>query len=1227
MLTRFNGLLHLVALLAVSCLLCPGLVRAQQTFQEDFTQSTLNLSWYGAGGTCLTAGTLTAAPANQPTNAIIGCVANLAAYYHLQTSADPALVGGFNGKFPDPVGNGALRFTNGFPYAQFERGTLVSGFTIPTSQGISIIFNTVTYLGDSGGTGADGADGIGFFLMDACVPLAGSTPPAGCTTNYGTAAYVPAGATGGSLGYSCSNRNGSAIGLPGGFLGLGIDEFGNFLNGTVNTLPDANGILDPPTYPPDNTITGGLYDPGRIGLRGAGNVNWQYLNHLYNVDPGSGSATPYYPACAVNTGVYDPVKDLCETCANGGVYNPTTQACPNNSAIKDTTALVDAEMKDTCQTGFLYNFSSKNSTPAQTRTAITDYAAIKGGWTTVGNIGGPIAAESATTRGKATPIVYNLQITPDNKLSFQLSYNGGAYQNVLTNADFSAASATIPQNLRFGFSGATGGDTNVHELLCFQAGPTNLSASGAGTNNFQNPQLIPGEQLFLGAYSPTRAWAGSVTAQSVGFSSASNSVVIAPVPNWDASCVLTHPATCPSGAPNTVFEAPSTRQILTFDKGVAHAFEYGSLPTDLQSALDGDDSPAGQGIRVNYLRGDRTNEIPNGLQLYRSRTSVLSDVIDSTPTLVGPPTTYPSNVAWVDFLQAPTTRQPEGLAGADTYATFQSTAQTRANVVYVGANDGMLHGFRAGAFDSNNNFVTTSIPNDGFEVLAYMPGAIASTIHNIASPNLDLTSPHYTHGYFVDATAATGDVFFGTHWHTWLVGGLGAGAVPGIYALDVTDPGRFSETNLATVVGEWTPSTIPGGCTNLSTCGNDMGSISGVPQIRRFHDGKWGVIFGNGIGSNTGDAGIFIMLLDQNSGSPSFLYLSTGMTGKSDGIVSVSAADIDGDHIVDFVYAGDILGNVWRFDLTNASESQWSKSKYSPLFKEPNGRPITTRIAVSTLRRINLTLGSNTVTAGRDAERVILNFGTGRLTPQTPIAATQYAAGPHTLYGIWDADMSAWNANPFTNQPVISFPASTAVPTITGTASLVGQTVTTVAATASAPGFRTVSQKTVCWPVTAANTPADTLPDSTPGCSPASQMGWFVPLPGSGGTDPTLDEQIIFDPIVSNDGEFIVSTFIPANASPLFCKLPGPTGFTMALNPGTGGGSPLPFFSVSNGLNADGIQLNGTGVPLMVQSGQGADHNAQYLITQTSSGSAASPVKTNRHVVVTGERLNWVERR
>jgi type IV pilus assembly protein PilY1 len=396
------------------------------------------------------------------------------------------------------------------------------------------------------------------------------------------------------------------------------------------------------------------------------------------------------------------------------------------------------------------------------------------------------------------------------------------------------------------------------------------------------------------------------------------------------------------------------------------------------------------------------------------------------------------------------------------------------------------------------------------------------------------------------------------------------------------------------------------------------------------------VIFGNGVGSASGDAGIFIMLLDQGTGKPSFIYLTTGASAATatnpkptpDGIVSVSAADIDGDHIVDFVYAGDILGNVWRFDLIDGSEAKWGKSQYSPLFQEPHQLPITTRVTVSTLRTIDTKLNLNQSSVTRKAERVVINFATGRMIPQTPTSPTTYAAGPHYIYGIWDADMSAWNAKPLKNQPVVSYAAGTKVPTITGTGNLQAQTITTVAAAGTTPAYRTVTHFAVCWPPNPPGTPVGNPLDTPANCTPVNQMGWWMKLPGSGGgTDATLDEQVIFDPIISADGEFIVNTFIAPNTSPLQCKTPTPTGFTMAVDPGTGAGSALPFFVINGQINADGVQLNGTGVPLLVQSGQSADMNAQYLITQTSTGTASSPIKTNQHVVVTGERLNWIERR
>ena len=159
--------------------------RAQLVVQEDFNVAQATMNWVSFNGACLTAGT-TATSSGSSIPACQGL-----AYYKGQTQ-----VGGYNGTFPDPAGNGALRFNNGytagqggFNYGYNQSGGLISNFTFPSTEGIQVTFTAVSYRGDSGGSGGDGADGISFFLMD------GSYSP------------YDVGAFGGSLGYTCSNAN------------------------------------------------------------------------------------------------------------------------------------------------------------------------------------------------------------------------------------------------------------------------------------------------------------------------------------------------------------------------------------------------------------------------------------------------------------------------------------------------------------------------------------------------------------------------------------------------------------------------------------------------------------------------------------------------------------------------------------------------------------------------------------------------------------------------------------------------------------------------------------------------------------------------------------------------------------------------------------------------------------------------------------------------------------
>ena len=106
------------------------------------------------------------------------------------------------------------------------------------------------------------------------------------------------------------------------------------------------------------------------------------------------------------------------------------------------------------------------------------------------------------------------------------------------------------------------------------------------------------------------------------------------------------------------------------------------------------------------------------------------------------------------------------------YATFATNLETRLNVVYVGGNDGYLHGFRSGASNADGTYNSTL--NDGKEVVGFMPStALANS--NIVS----LTSTAYSHDYFADSTPGYGDLYFNGAWHSWLVSGIGPGGPTG----------------------------------------------------------------------------------------------------------------------------------------------------------------------------------------------------------------------------------------------------------------------------------------------------------------------------------------------------------------------------------------------------------------------------------------------------------------
>ncbi|MEP6546513.1 MAG: PilC/PilY family type IV pilus protein [Gammaproteobacteria bacterium] len=1442
--------------------------RAQITYSEDFTGAATTNSWYYFNGACLTAGT--AAVGANP-GAIPGCGAVLSSYYALQTNHDSAMVGGNSGflgstsapSIPDPAGSGALRFTNGAPYGHNESGAILSANTFNTGAGIQVTFKTITYKGDSGGAGGDGADGISFFLMDG-------SKPAGL------------GAFGGSLAYSCANNNVPHDGINGGYIGLGIDEYGNFLNGTYL----ASGYIGTNSATGDNSAYGYGYKPGRIGLRGAGSISFTGLTTAYGTDPGN-AALPYYPAslatsCNISGGVYSMATNNCtqicsagstyyaagnvcnQACTAGGVYDPGTNTCQSCTSVAGTlsggqctatnscpagttyfngtascdscpaagyaggnyanglcanscptgyvqngvtaycypsgnvggvgagagfycpagsntptlysgtyycypsggafsagnycpsgqsitgascyptgavysgtnycpatnvisgtnccpagytysagtgtcqmagnpdiaptaatamtpataataaagstatqtvtadatptqittpvasapatlapaTALVDAQyaIQNTCRTGNLYNYVSAAApsnagpatlaNPANTK-GILDYAPIPNAYKEVTSF--QIAAEGANTRGAATPIFYNLKITQDGLLS--LSYStGGAYSSLISNQDIKSANGPLPATFRVGFAGSTGGSTNIHEIMCFRAASAVSSGSSATVNEKQTAKVQAGTQAYFAYYNPND-WTGTVTANDL--IDTAGVISVAGIANWDASCLLSGTA---AGAPatgggcastNTSGPTPATpvaagRIMLTWDtvNSVGIPFEWASLNPAQQAALTAGDATINSD-RLNYLRGNRSKEINSaGVGLFRARDAVLGDIVDSSPAWVGPPNS-PYTATWQDRL-SPATVMPENTV-AQSYVQFTTAQQTRLNVVYVGANDGFVHGFRAGSFDVNGVFVANgATPNDGQEVMSYMPGSLLQSmaasgapggcthntdtgtvvqqIHGVTpaiganaqcvEPTLDYSNSQYGHNFFVDATPGTGDLYYAGNWHTWLVGGLGGGGAA-IYALDVTTPSYSEGSASSTVIGEWNAGSIS--CALVANCGNNLGNTYGTPQIRRLHNGDWAAILGSGIGSRTGDAGIYVMTIDSTSGATTFYYLSTGTAGTGNGISYVTPADLDGDHITDYVYAGDLNGHVWRFDLTASNPARWGVTNAggisvnalsggggpaAALFATQSGQPISSQLLVV-----------SSVVAG--APRLLVEFGTGQRTQLNNLTPVSFVSGTQSLYGVWDWNLTNWN----TISPSFSYQSLTAVtvgissPYLLTNANLTAQTLT-----ANANGTVDGTNVAICWQGSSACGSGNT------------QFGWYADLPHG-------NEQIIFNPVFFQ-GAFLINSTVPANNALASCATDQDTGYTYALSVANGGAftNTFPTYTRNGVLITDaiaaGIQTNATGSVYVVST---AEHTTN-IVYQTISGTPGAQ-QINIPPNTKAKRLTWIERR
>lgn len=514
------------------------------------------------------------------------------------------------------------------------------------------------------------------------------------------------------------------------------------------------------------------------------------------------------------------------------------------------------------------------------------------------------------------------------------------------------------------------------------------SAAAAATSNLEP---VAGDNFAYTASYETQNWVGDVQAREIDLASGT----VSSTPNWSASTKLDL----------RTGDACDTRTIKLFRSGATDNLVNFTASTDtctsgtqtasgvLSTELDGTElgwyaeanlttlaqfdtgatgmtaaqktASAGASM-VNFIRGQRGKEgfIAGDVNaLYRERTHVLGDIVNAQPVYV--------KSAVANYTE-------------NNYNTFKTvTVASRTPMVYVAANDGMLHAFKAGTSSSD--------ATGGDESWTYIPRLVAPELWRLADTNWKTT-----HKFNVDGTPVVSDIWDGSAWRTILVAGLNKGG-KGFYALDITNP------TSPKALWEFGYSSTCFDASNTATHGADchMGYSYGNPVIGKLSNGTWAVFVTSGYNNNNGAAS------DDGEG---FLYVLNALTGQiikkigtnvgtnaaPSGLGKINAWTNNGfiDNTIERVYGVDLLGNLWRFD-TNGAAASGSLATRIATFADGGGtpQPITTK---PVLTEVN--------------SEPFVYVATGQYLGSTDIGST----GVQSLYAIRDPLTAVAYTNPRT---------------------------------------------------------------------------------------------------------------------------------------------------------------------------------------------------------------------
>jgi type IV pilus assembly protein PilY1 len=417
-----------------------------------------------------------------------------------------------------------------------------------------------------------------------------------------------------------------------------------------------------------------------------------------------------------------------------------------------------------------------------------------------------------------------------------------------------------------------------------------VTTGAAASSATSTPNVTPTDNFIYSSTYRTVRWDGEVVAEKIDVVTGN----VIPGVAWTVGSKLD---------PRTL-AASDDRSIFTFDPSDASdflkPFTYGDLTGTEQAFFDnhctlnptvwpqcGAMAPADLAIAnsgtnlVNFLRGQDQHE----LNYFRVREHTLGDTVNAKPAFLGRP-----NLLYGD-------------AVVPDYNSFKSgPAATRTPALFIAANDGMLHAIHGGE-DADGG---------GTELWAYVPRMLLPELYKLAANNYDVN-----HRFYVDGSPTTMDIFIGGAWKTILVGGLNAGG-RGYYALDVTDTGN--PRALWEVCAPDPNPMVNLGCTYFD---NDIGYSYGQAIItKRPTDGRWVVIVTSGYNNVLpGDGKGYLYVLDAETGA----ILDKVDTGVGDTVTPSGFAKISGfatnfavNNTTTLVYGGDLLGNIWRFDMSTS---------------------------------------------------------------------------------------------------------------------------------------------------------------------------------------------------------------------------------------------------------------------------------------------------------------------